>query len=91
MIIRSSCFIECTKSELFGKNMNKVYFPKRQSGTNVDPVQKLEKQDRRNREIAVENIVDDTRKFIRETEHLVSQLFLAKDILSLTAYSRMFL
>jgi ParB family chromosome partitioning protein len=34
----------------------------------VDAVQKLEKQDRRNREIAVENIVDDTKKLIRETE-----------------------
>ena len=34
----------------------------------ADPIQKLEKQDRRNREIAVENIVEDTRKFIRETE-----------------------
>jgi ParB family chromosome partitioning protein len=32
------------------------------------PVEKLEKQDKRNREIAVEKIVDDTRKFIRETE-----------------------
>jgi ParB family chromosome partitioning protein len=32
------------------------------------PAEKLEKQDRRNREIAVEKIVDDTRKFIRETE-----------------------
>jgi ParB family chromosome partitioning protein len=34
----------------------------------ANPVAKLEKQDRRNREIAVENIVDDTRKYIRETE-----------------------
>jgi ParB family chromosome partitioning protein len=34
----------------------------------VNIVQKLEKQDRRNREIAVENIVEDTRKFIRETD-----------------------
>jgi ParB family chromosome partitioning protein len=34
----------------------------------ADAVQKLEKQDVRNREIAVENIVDDTRKYIRETE-----------------------
>jgi ParB family chromosome partitioning protein len=32
------------------------------------PAEKLEKQDRRNREIAVEKIVDDTRKLIRETE-----------------------
>ena len=32
------------------------------------PAEKLEKQDKRNREIAVENIVDDTRKHIRETE-----------------------
>ncbi|KAA6300735.1 MAG: hypothetical protein EZS26_003100, partial [Candidatus Ordinivivax streblomastigis] len=32
------------------------------------PVEKLEKQDRRNKEIAVENIVDDTRKYIRETD-----------------------
>jgi ParB family chromosome partitioning protein len=34
----------------------------------ADAVLKLEKQDTRNREIAVENIVDDTRKYIRETE-----------------------
>jgi ParB family chromosome partitioning protein len=34
----------------------------------TDVVRKLEKQDTRNREIAVENIVDDTRKYIRETE-----------------------
>jgi ParB family chromosome partitioning protein len=34
----------------------------------ADAVVKLEKQDMRNREIAVENIVDDTRKYIRETE-----------------------
>jgi hypothetical protein len=34
----------------------------------ADAVLKLEKQDTRNREIAVENIVDDTRKHIRETE-----------------------
>jgi ParB family chromosome partitioning protein len=34
----------------------------------ADAVRKLEKQDTRNREIAVENIVDDTRKYIRETE-----------------------
>jgi ParB family chromosome partitioning protein len=34
----------------------------------ADAIQKLEKQDTRNREIAVENIVDDTRKYIRETE-----------------------
>jgi ParB family chromosome partitioning protein len=33
-----------------------------------DTVQKLEKQDKRNREIAIENIVDDTKKYIRETE-----------------------
>jgi ParB family chromosome partitioning protein len=32
------------------------------------PAEKLEKQDKRNREIAVEKIVDDTRKLIRETE-----------------------
>jgi ParB family chromosome partitioning protein len=32
------------------------------------PVEKLEKQDRRNKEIAVEKIVDDTRKHLRETE-----------------------
>jgi ParB family chromosome partitioning protein len=32
------------------------------------PAEKLEKQDRRNREIAVEKIVDDTRKYLRETE-----------------------
>jgi ParB family chromosome partitioning protein len=32
------------------------------------PAEKLEKQDRRNREIAVEKIVDDTRKLIREAE-----------------------
>jgi ParB family chromosome partitioning protein len=32
------------------------------------PAEKFEKQDRRNREIAVEKIVEDTRKFIRETE-----------------------
>lgn len=32
------------------------------------PVEKLEKQNKRNREIAVEKIVDDTRKLIRETE-----------------------
>ncbi|MDR0575253.1 MAG: ParB/RepB/Spo0J family partition protein [Tannerella sp.] len=34
----------------------------------ADVIGKLEKQDVRNREIAVENIVDDTRKYIRETE-----------------------
>jgi ParB family chromosome partitioning protein len=34
----------------------------------TDAIQKLEKQDIRNREIAVENIVDDTRKYIRETD-----------------------
>ncbi|MDR1130330.1 MAG: chromosome partitioning protein ParB, partial [Prevotellaceae bacterium] len=34
----------------------------------ADAILKLEKQDMRNREIAVENIVDDTRKYIRETE-----------------------
>ncbi|MDR2691186.1 MAG: ParB/RepB/Spo0J family partition protein [Dysgonamonadaceae bacterium] len=34
----------------------------------ADAIRKLEKQDTRNREIAVENIVDDTRKYIRETE-----------------------
>jgi ParB family chromosome partitioning protein len=34
----------------------------------ADAILKLEKQDTRNREIAVENIVDDTRKYIRETE-----------------------
>ncbi|MDR1181624.1 MAG: ParB/RepB/Spo0J family partition protein [Bacteroidales bacterium] len=34
----------------------------------TDVVRKVEKQDTRNREIAVENIVDDTRKDIRETE-----------------------
>jgi ParB family chromosome partitioning protein len=34
----------------------------------MDAIRKLEKQDTRNREIAVENIVDDTRKYIRETE-----------------------
>ena len=33
-----------------------------------DEVQKLEKKDKRNREIAVENIVDDTKKHIRVTE-----------------------
>jgi len=33
-----------------------------------DIIQKLEKQDRRYKEIAVENIVDDTKKYIRETE-----------------------
>ncbi|KAA6326226.1 hypothetical protein EZS27_024646, partial [termite gut metagenome] len=32
------------------------------------PAEKLEKQDRRNKEIAVENIVDDTWKYIRETD-----------------------
>jgi ParB family chromosome partitioning protein len=32
------------------------------------PAEKLEKQDRRNKEIAVEKIVDDTRKHLRETE-----------------------
>jgi ParB family chromosome partitioning protein len=34
----------------------------------ADTILKLEKQDTRNREIAVENIVDDTRRYIRETE-----------------------
>ena len=34
----------------------------------TDAILKLEKQDTRNREIAVENIVDDTRRYIRETE-----------------------
>ena len=34
----------------------------------TDTAEKLEKQDRRNKEIAVENIVEDTRKHIRETE-----------------------
>jgi ParB family chromosome partitioning protein len=34
----------------------------------ADAIRKLEKQDTRNREIAVENIVDDTRRYIRETE-----------------------
>jgi ParB family chromosome partitioning protein len=34
----------------------------------AEAIRKLEKQDVRNREIAVENIVDDTRKHIRETE-----------------------
>jgi ParB family chromosome partitioning protein len=34
----------------------------------VNIVQKLEKQDMRNREIAVEKIVDDTKKLIRDTE-----------------------
>jgi ParB family chromosome partitioning protein len=38
------------------------------SAGEADAVRKLEKQDTRNREIAVENIVDDTRKYIRETE-----------------------
>jgi ParB family chromosome partitioning protein len=38
------------------------------TASDSDTVQKLEKQDRRNREIAVENIVDDTKKLIRETE-----------------------
>jgi ParB family chromosome partitioning protein len=35
---------------------------------NTDPAQKLEKQDKRNMEIAVENIVEDTRQLIRKTE-----------------------
>jgi ParB family chromosome partitioning protein len=42
-----------------------------QASTNTnedDTAQKLEKQDRRNKEIAVENIVEDTKKLIRETE-----------------------
>jgi hypothetical protein len=34
----------------------------------ADAIRKLEKQDTRNREIAVENIVNDARKYIRETE-----------------------
>jgi ParB family chromosome partitioning protein len=34
----------------------------------ADAIRKLEKQDVRNREIAVENIVDDTRRYIRETK-----------------------
>jgi ParB family chromosome partitioning protein len=34
----------------------------------TDPAQKLEQQDRRNREIAIEKIVDDTKHFIRQTE-----------------------
>ena len=38
------------------------------SNIEADTVQKLEKQDRRNKEIAVENIIEDTRKHIRETE-----------------------
>ena len=38
------------------------------SNIEVDTIQKLEKQDRRNKEISVENIVEDTKKHIRETE-----------------------
>jgi ParB family chromosome partitioning protein len=38
------------------------------SANEVDTVQKIEKQDKRNKEIAVENIVEDTKKLIRESE-----------------------
>ena len=41
---------------------------KSNQGVIINPAGKLEKQDKRNKEIAVENIVDDTRKLIRETE-----------------------
>ena len=57
-------------------NNNKVnqcyaILPENESQTSnieVDTVQKLKKQDNRNKEIAVENIVEDTKKHIRETE-----------------------
>jgi ParB family chromosome partitioning protein len=39
-----------------------------QATATADPVTKLNAQDKHNREIAVENIVDDTRKYIHETE-----------------------
>jgi hypothetical protein len=48
-----------------------VLFPEEETQApagEADAILKLEKQDARNRKIAVENIVDDTRKYIRETE-----------------------
>ena len=44
-----------------------------------DTVQKLEKQDKRNKEIAVEKIVEDTRRLIKETEIPSSEFTMFED------------